>query len=389
MITRDNIRELASFDSGDGCAVSFFYQPAPPKDKSHREEAILLKDLVRDALRDAEKQGRNGCAKADLERILETAERLHGNGGRAKAIFASARNNFWREFDLPPRLTATRVFVNKHFHLRPLTAIADVLPRLLIVLVDKTKARFFELWLDEIHELENHRMTNEISRRGRSDGFAGYEAGHAERHVENEAMHFYKEVSDRMKLLYEAGYERFLIGCRDETWPEIDPHLHSYIKQRFVGHFSADPATATANQVREEAERLYDQFRMKRRAGLVREVVGQEKRNSRGAVGLKNVLDALEKGEIQTLLVSTTFSAPASECTNCGHIDANVSETCSACGRKTRELEDVADRLLASAVKNNIEIIHMHDDPAFAATGGVAALLRFRADQNTEIRKAG
>jgi peptide subunit release factor 1 (eRF1) len=389
MITRDNIRELANFEAGDGCAISFFYQPAPPKDKSHREEAILLKDQVRDALREAEKQGRNGCAKADLDRILELAERLHGNGGRAKAIFASGKNNFWREFDLPARLAGTRIYVNKHFHLRPLTAIADVLPRLLIVLVDKTRARFFELWMDEIHERENFRLTNEITRRGRSDGFAGYEAGHAERHVDNEAMHFYKEVSDRMKDLYESGYERFLIGCRDETWPEVEPHLHSYIKQKFVGHFSIDPATASPNQVKEQAERLYNEFRMNRRAGLVREAVGQEKRNSRGAVGLKQVLDALEKGEIQTLLISKTFSAPATQCTNCGHLDANMAATCSACARKTRELEDVADRLLSAAVKNNIEIIHMHDDPAFAATGGVAALLRFRADQNTEVRKAG
>jgi len=389
MITRENIRELANFESGEGCAISFFYQPAPPKDRSHREEAILLKDLVRDALREAEKQGRNGCAKADLERILDIAEHMHGNSGRAKAIFASTKNDFWREFDLPPRLAGTCVFVNKHFHLRPLTAIADVMPRLLIVLVDRTKARFFELWMDEIHERENERMSNEITRRGRSDGFNGYEAGHAERHIGNEAMHFYKEVAERMTALYEAGFERFVIGCRDETWPEIEPYLHSYIKQRFVGHFPIDPATATGAQVREQADRLYDEFRMNRRAGLVREAMGQEKRNSRGAVGLKKVLDALEKGEIQTLLIAKTFSAPAAECTHCGHIDVNMSATCSACGRQTQELDDVADRLLANAVKSNIEIIHMHDDPAFASTGGIAALLRFRADQNTEVKKAG
>src|ERR1041384_4871074 len=117
MITRENIRELASFESGDGCAISFFYQPAPPKDKAHREEAIVLKDQVRDALREAEKQGSNGGAKADLDRILAIAERMHGNGGRAKAIFASSKNNFWREFDLPPRLARTHIFVNQHFHL--------------------------------------------------------------------------------------------------------------------------------------------------------------------------------------------------------------------------------------------------------------------------------
>lgn len=388
MITRENIRELANFETTEGCAVSFFYQPVTPKDKSHREEAILIKDLVKAALRDAEKQGRNGCAKADLDRILELAERLHGNGGRAKAIFASSKDNFWREFDLPPRLAQTRLFVNKHFHLRPLTAIADFLPRLAIVLVDKTKARFFELWMDEIKELEQFRMTNEITRRGRSDGFAGYEAGHAERHVGNEAMHFYKDVSDRMKGLYDAGYERFLVGCRDENWGEIEPHLHPYVKQRFVGRFAIDTATNDLARIRSEAERLYHEFRMNRRAGLVREVVGQDKRDGRGAVGLKRVLEALEKGEIQTLLVARNFAASATECPNCGHLDANMAKQCTACGKDTRELDDVSDRLLGHAVKNGIEIIHMHDDPAFAPSGGVGALLRFRADQNTEEKKA-
>ena len=389
MITRENIRELANFEAREGCAVSFFYQPVTPKNKSHREEAILIKDLVRAAQREAEKQGRDGCAQADLDRIQEIAERLHGNGGRAKAIFASAKDNFWREYDLPPRFAETRLFVNQHFHLRPLTAIADVLPRLLIVLLDRTKARFFELWMDEIHEREQFRMTNEITRRGRSDGFAGYEGGHAERHVDNEAMHFFKEVAERMKDLHESGFERFLVGCRDENWPEIEPHLHPYVKQRFVGHFAIDTATNDLGRIRSEAERLYTDFRMNKRAGLVREVVGQEKRDGRGAVGLKKVLDALEKGEIQTLLVSQKFSAPASECPNCGHIDANAVEQCSACSSKTRELEDVSDRLLSIALRNGIEVIHMHDDPAFASTGGVGALLRFRADQNTEVRKAG
>ncbi len=88
MITREAIRELAAYESKDGCAVTFYYQPVTPKDQSHRKEAILVKDLVREALRSAEKGGRNECARQDLNRILDTAERIHNNGGKAKAIFA-------------------------------------------------------------------------------------------------------------------------------------------------------------------------------------------------------------------------------------------------------------------------------------------------------------
>ncbi len=387
MITRDNIRELARFHSAENCAVSFYYQPSTPKDKSHREEAILVKDLVKNALREAEKHGRNGCARADLERILDLAERLHGNGGRAKAIFACLKNNFWREYDLPPRLAGTRLCVNRHFHLRPLTSIAHMLPRISIVVADKTRARFFELWMDEIAERET--ITNELPRRGRSDGWAGYEAGHAERHVDNEAMHFFKRLADRMHELFDAGSERFLVGCRDDTWPEIERHLHPYIKQRFVGHFPIDPATANPEQVKEQSEKLFAEFRKNRRRQLVHEAVGQASRNGRGALGLARVLQSLETGEAQTLLLARTFSAPASICDNCGHVDANVSDTCASCGHPTREVEDASDLLLASAVRNGIEIVHVGDDPEFASAGGVAALLRFRADQNTEVRKAG
>ncbi len=38
MITRDDIRELANFKSAEGCAVTFYYQPTTPLNKSHREE---------------------------------------------------------------------------------------------------------------------------------------------------------------------------------------------------------------------------------------------------------------------------------------------------------------------------------------------------------------
>ena len=59
-----------------------------PSNKSHREEAILAKDLVRQALREAEKNGRNECARADLQRILDLAGEWKGNRAEAKAVFA-------------------------------------------------------------------------------------------------------------------------------------------------------------------------------------------------------------------------------------------------------------------------------------------------------------
>ena len=52
MITRDELRELANFQSPQSCALTFYYQPSTPQNRSHRDEFILVKDMLRSALRD-------------------------------------------------------------------------------------------------------------------------------------------------------------------------------------------------------------------------------------------------------------------------------------------------------------------------------------------------
>jgi peptide chain release factor subunit 1 len=390
MITRENIRDLANFESSNGCAISFYFQPRTPQNKSHREEAILVKDLVREALRDAGKTGHNGSTRADLERISEVAERLHGNHARGKAIFACGNQDVWREFDLPPRLPATRLFVNRRFHLKPLAAIGDALSRTCVLVVDRSQARIFEMWLDEVNEREQ--FSNDLPRRGRSDGWGGYDAGHAERHVENEAMQFFKQMADRLRELQESGYERFLIGCREEIWPEIEPHLHPYVQQRLAGRFPVDPMAISPDQIRQQVDRLMAERASSRRRELVRGVIAESSRNGRGALGLKRVLQALETREAQTVLLSENFAAAGAHCSNCDHLDAGVPEQCPLCGQPTAEFDDISDAVLAQAVQNGIEVVYIKEEPQMAELSrydGIAAMLRFRADQNTEERKAG
>jgi rubrerythrin len=384
MITRQDIVELAQFESPGGCAVSFYFQPNTPQNKSHREETIAVKDLVRNALHETAKSGKNhSSTRADLERILGMAEHLRGNRRMAKAVFACSDRGFWREYDLPACLTGKFVAVSRHFLLRPLTPIGTVLPKVCIALAGRTTARFFDLWLGELKETE--KFVSELPRRGRSNGFSGYDAGHTERHIGHEALHHYKKFAERLQKKHEKeGFDRLIVGCRDETWPELEPCLHPYAKQRLVGRFPFDFTTATVDQVREQAERLLEEFRQKRYHELFARVVDEAKANGLGALGIKRVIRSLETGEVQTLLLGQNFRALAAECSNCGHVEPLKTEgACPVCGAGTRAIEDVSNILLSSALRHGIEILHVPPDPEFEKVGSVAALLRFRADQNT------
>jgi peptide subunit release factor 1 (eRF1) len=389
MITRERIRELAAFESSEGCAVTFYFQPSTPQNKSHREERILVKDRVREALREAEREGaRTACARGDLRRILEVAERLHGNSRKAKAIFADKSKGIWREFDLPAWLPGTQLIVNRRFHLKPLATVLEHVPTVCVCLIDRTKARLFRYQNEKIEEMAD--FFNQLPRRGRSDGWAGYDAGHAERHVLNDAKQHYKFVADTLLDLFERGsFEMLAVGCHDDQWADIEPMLHAYLGQRLLGHFRIDPATAGIEQIKAQVEKVLERHLGARRQGLVREVLGQAHRNGRGALGLRRVLRSLETREVQTLLLGNKFKAPGYECQNCGHIDMRVTDVCAMCGQKVRELDDISDALLANAMRNGIEVMYIENDSELEQAGHIAALLRFRADQSTAMKQAG
>jgi len=384
MMTRDEIRELAAFQADEtkgACALSFYFQPDPPQDRSHRREAIVAKDIVKQALKSTAASGKNGSLHADLDRVLDLATNLRGNA-RGKAVFACSARNFWKEYELPPHLGATQIYLQPQFQLKPLAALLGAQPALCVVMIDRQRARFFDLRLDILRE--HGAIVHMLSRSASSYGYNGYEAGHAERRVSEEALQHFKAVSERLRADFERGaWERLIVGCHDVNWPEFESHLHPYVKQRLIGRFSADVASVSNEEIRDHAGALLNQWITERASTKVSEALEFAKSNGRGVAGLRRVLQALETGEVQTILLTENYSARAVQCPHCGHLDAHLIASCIACGRPTHELADVCDAIIPIAIRRNIELFYLKEHEGLDRAGNIAALLRFRSDQTT------
>ena len=384
MVTRDEIRELAYFQADESkgeCALSCYFQPDPPQDRSHRREAIVAKDVVKQALKGAAAQGKNGSLHADVDRVLELAANLRGNS-RGKAVFACSAKNFWREYELPPRLGGTHIYLEPRFHLKPLAALLGAQPALCVAMVDRQRARVFDLRLDDLRE--RGAIVHMLSRSGSNYGYNGYEAGHAERRVAEEALQHFKAVAERLRVNFEKGiFERLIVGCQDANWSEFEPHLHPYVRQRLIGRFSADVASVSNEEIREHAGAILKQWIAERATTKVSEALDLAKSNSRGVTGLRRVLQSLETGGVQTIFLSEGYSARASECSHCGHLDAHLVSVCAACGNPTRELADVCDAIIPIAIRRDIELFYLKENDGLDRAGNIAALLRFRSDQRT------
>jgi peptide chain release factor subunit 1 len=222
-----------------------------------------------------------------------------------------------------------------------------------------------------------------LSRSASSYGYNGYEAGHAERRVAEEALQQFKAVSERLRTDLEKGiWERLIIGCHDSNWPEFEPHLHPYVKQRLIGRFSADVASVTDEEIRDHSADILNRWRIERAATKASEAVSFAKAHGRGVTGLRRVLQALEAGEVQSLFLGENYSARAVECSHCGHLDAHLISSCVACGHRTHELGDICDAIIPIAIRRDIELVYLKDNDDLDRAGNIAALLRFRSDQN-------
>jgi peptide subunit release factor 1 (eRF1) len=379
-MTREQIRELAEFQDQNSCAVSFYFQPSTPRNKAHKEDAILIKDLAREAMRALESKGRKDCARADIDRIVRLSGDLRTNGTHAKAVFACGSQNLWREYDLPPTLGGTQVFVDRHFRLKPLAHLLGASPLLAIVLLDKHRARIFDLRLGELTERED--LFHPLPRRGRSDGFAGYEGGHAQRRVEDEVRQHFKNIAESLKELMDKGvFEKWILACQDAHRPLFEPQLHPYVSQALIGRFHSDLAHATRDEIWSHAQQIVEQWQNERRHDLINQTLSNARSNGRGVTGLRRVLRSLELGEVQTLLVGENLQAHAVECTGCGHIDAHLVSYCPVCGRATQEIVDVGEAILPWVVRRDIETFYVKDDSEFDKVGNIAALLRFRTEK--------
>ena len=109
MISREELRQLASFECqcSNELAISFYFQPGTPQDKSHREEAILAKDMVRKTLQELQLNGRNRDATEDLERILHLETRREPKLCLHAPAAVCGANSTFRPCPHPPSCLST------------------------------------------------------------------------------------------------------------------------------------------------------------------------------------------------------------------------------------------------------------------------------------------
>lgn len=359
---------------GDGLPVLSLYVRVDPADRRAfpsrvdeqlHEVRLLAKDTALD--RDARLS-----LRGDIERVEEAVqgERLHP---RAVAFFSCSGRGVFEDVELP-RPVRDRQVVDETAWVRPLLAVLDEYHRCRVVVADRGRARFFDLYQNEMVECPG-RLRDRTLRK------PDYAAGMREHTVHNKAellaKRHYRAVADRLDE--EARRHEFDIiafGGHDHEIPELLDHLPAAVRERVAGTFSVHPGEQDLGRIHRLADQVVERYERAEEQRLVTETLERCSSGGLAVVGLADCLWAGTTAAVNQLLVQDEAVLPGAVCDHDGYLGVEE-DRCPVCGRELRRTPDVVDELVQAVIDQGGSVEHVAAETPLRVQV-TAATLRFR-----------
>ncbi|MEN3186036.1 MAG: hypothetical protein ABDK94_07545 [Atribacterota bacterium] len=379
MITVDDVRELSDFTLEKGLITSF-YLNVDPRRFTRQQFLAVAHTLLQEKLASLRKQFSEELhlgVERDFKRIegfLRSDFEVRGKV-RGLVIVASDASNFFRVYHLPQSLPSA-VFVGPNPYIRPFLAVLDEHRRIMLVVLDHREARFFEIYMGEILEYASYH--SDTQGKVKEGGWYGLEERRIARHIENQIFRHYKEVADHLLEHFRLKHFEYLfVGTKEEEYPLFVNFLHTYLKGTLKGRIHLNPRDHINTIVKEalQAEKMIKEEEDRMIMERFLEVVGNK---GLATFGLLNVLQAVNLGACQKLLVDEEYHEGGFVCRACGFLSLKP-EPCALCGGEVVPVEDIVERVINEVFWQNGEVKHIASaTPGLQNIERIAAFLRFR-----------
>jgi peptide chain release factor subunit 1 len=307
----------------------------------------------------------------DSARMLEFLEQLERGDTRGVALFSGSAAGLWEQV-LAPRPLRDRVAIAPHPYVLPLEALLEMYQSFCTVIVDREKARILLAKMGRIRE--ESELLDDVP--GQHDQ-GGWSQARYQRHIEDHVERHFKHVADALlRYLKRGGFDHLILAGPQEVLPEFERQLHDYVKRRIVSRTQL-AMTATAAEVLERSLVVEAELERRREREIVERLVAGAKAGRNAVLGLPPVLDAVNDGRVDTLVVPFGLEAPGVRCTECGRL-AERGSRCRICGGPMEPLPDLIEEAVGATLRLGGKVESVTGSVGRSNDGAqIGAVLRF------------
>jgi len=376
------LAELLALGTTRGWVVSC-YQKLEPGDRSGEKYRIKLKNRLRRA---AERLDILGFSHADREAVSRQLDRVeaffsHSSnlaGSRGLAVFAAA--GFFKTIQLPYVLKS-RVVVDRTPVVGELVALVESGTRLLAVVADRRSARFFDVGLEGVVELDGLSEPGAM-RVGRfhpeRDAAPGVGEYRFHNRIREERHRHLALVADTVAAHMRArAFDGLVIGGAGVDASALLPHLGPQLRERVLGVLRLAPKQVGAAEVRERSLELLAESADHAEAAAVGELMAL-KGSGLTTDAVESTLRALSRGQVRTLIVDADAALPGYRWSASGRLAESATATRGE--GEAIPLADLLDEAMEDALRQRARVAVVRGAEA-RRFDRLAAILRFQTAQ--------
>src|SRR5688572_1888288 len=370
---REQLDRLSAFEPTDAPVLSL-YLDMRSKDNGRADYAPFLKKTFADRSRALKGDARKSFDR-DVERINDYLGDDVRRSANELALFACSAADLFEAIQLDVPLEDHWMFVGSMPHLYPLARVNDQFPRYAALLVDTNAARLFVFGLGSAEA--RHAVTNVKTKK---TSMGGWSQARYQRHIENFHLLHMKEVVEVLdRVVRDESLDRIVISCDASAKATLMDQLPKHLAEKVVdlGNLGIHTPEHEVLERTLEALREHD-------AGTdieqVERMLGAWRAGGLGVVGPEQTLQALEKGQVEELLITASPSLLKRAKTLTSDVaPAPVDvDTTASTGAADSDRHRLADHFVVHAHMSAARIRFIEDPELLAEVGGVGALLRFK-----------
>ncbi len=360
MVTRKQILQIIDL-KGNGHPIISLYLSLSADRLKNREFVVEAKNLLKKIENDP-------VLEEEYRKILDFLETKFDPSSRSVVIFSSPKDNFFQIYEVPIPVKSTCI-VGKEPYIKPLIRLLEQYETYCLVLVDGKKASVFSIYMGK---LEEHTYILDEVPGWHKQG--GWSQARFQRHIEQHVYEHLKKVADiTLSFFKKEQFDRLILGGPHEVVSHFKNILHIYLVRRFVGTLAID-VNANRQKIEKKVLSLIKEVEDKENDDLMQRIL--DNLGKMAVAGIEDVVNMLNQGRIQVLLVDSGLSMKGWVCPKC-HFIFTTPAVCDVCGSDVEKSEDIIENIIEQNFELAGEIHLLNNNKTLNELGGIAAILRW------------
>lgn len=375
-LTKKDIEELSKRKEERGISFSLYLGI-----KARRNFVSEANSVISNAVQKIEKE--KAYSKKEKKRIKEISDEMKNEikflklPDETKSIIIFFDTRRTRKAYHIPVYIPSRFVIESDPYIHPLVKALEKYPRYLVVVLERDKARFFSIFLDEIEQMSEiiHSDVPQRINAARAEWKGLREnkiRGHIEDHIQRHLKKVSKETADYFR---KDKFNYLIVGIHKELKEKFAETLSARSRKKLIGSYYI-VSGYNLNRIKAKSGEMINKHEKQAEAETIKNLFNRFNKEKRSAtIEINSVLENFYLHNIDTLVIGKDYKEAGYVCPECHYISSYI-RSCPKCKSKMTKAGDIADEIMEEAVLNKIKIKHLLYPHKEFDKFGIGAFLR-------------